>query len=477
MNKQTISKTLISLLTLLLIMSCIKVKDYRTGEEPGENSPYSAYTYPFKDEVQNVTAEIIIRSNKTIDPSKMIAEIPYLKYNKSCLVMLTQDDCKHMAYSCTWAAINGKPLSNQYFYDAAQLADGDLPPDTYNLDKTLGSTDGAGNEVRFHFTTTLSPEWNWMDAETEVHKGLTSNYFRFFMKSGLVWDNVKEIVNYGNGISLHDVNTEDANNPGNISQHYAISQDIILEKLSGRGCKMLAEPNGNKNYISAAQTYNPIQTMTAQEGAIPLQPFQVTNDLKKAVLSRAFYQPEDLKKEIEKQASIDKEKRTAVYVGVHGTDASWANILLWLNNTYGKDGDDSVWFPSQEEYYEYNYYRTHGSSHIEKIDENTLKLIVNLPSEPYFYYPSVTVNMKGISLEQVTSITSNEAVTGLSYQKHENGIMLNIDCRKYLLAHATHFVERYEKDKSNHSNKADALYFINMLKDSPNKTELLKRIK
>ena len=149
-----------------------------------------------------------------------------------------------------------------------------------------------------------------------------------------------------------------------------------------------------------------------------------------------------------------------------------------INDNYGKDGDDSMWFPSQEEYYEYNYYRTHGAApQIEVIDETTLKLTVDLPSGQYFYYPSVTVNLTGLKKQDIVSIETDNAVSGLSYADFEDKLMLNIDCRKYLTEHATHFVEQYENDKSNASNKADALYFVNMLKDSQKKTELLNRIK
>ena len=95
--------------------------------------------------------------------------------------MLTQDDCQHAAFSCTWAAIHGKPLSKEYFYDLTHLQTGDLPPDMYVLGKTLGSTDGAGNEIRFSFTTTLAPEWEFMDAKTSINKGFSENYYRFFL--------------------------------------------------------------------------------------------------------------------------------------------------------------------------------------------------------------------------------------------------------------------------------------------------------
>jgi hypothetical protein len=54
--------------------------------------------------------------------------------------------------------------------------------------------------------------------------------------------------------------------------------------------------------------------------------------------------------------------------------------------------------------------------------------------------------------------------------------MLNIDCRKYLAEHAENFVKRYEANPTDVSAKADANYFVNMLKDSDKKTELKKRI-
>ena len=108
-------------------------------------------------------------------------------------------------------------------------------------------------------------------------------------------------------------------------------------------------------------------------------------------------------------------------------------------------------------------------------DEQTIKLTVHLPGQEYFYHPSVTVNLSGVKKEDIKHISSNDEVTGLSYANYENGIMLNIDCRKYLAEHAENFVKRYEANPTNASAKADANYFVNMLKDSDKKTELKKR--
>lgn len=485
-------KITLIIFTILSLVSCIKEIDLYEKNE--ENDKVLSYLYPFAKETQNTTAEIIFQTSEKVQVNRINVNIPFLKYNKSWLCMLTQDDCKHSAYCRTWAVINGKPISNstpyptptadnlndkhELFYDAEHLLKGDLPPTVIPAGKTLGYTDGTGKEVRYAFTTTLSPEEEWMNLKSEVNLGFSRNYNRFYMKTGLIWNNVIEMLNFGTGIAFHDVKAYHVNDPADILEHYTIAQDSILKKLSGRGMKMLAEPNGNKSYITAALQYPEIKTITAQEGTVKLYPFQVTDDQHKSLINREFYNNiANIKETIAAQMKLPKEKREAIHIGVHDTDNTWIDFLRWLNNSYGKDGDDSVWFPSQEEYYEYNYYRIHGTTRIEQIDDKTFKLTVTLPSEQYFYYPSVTVNLKGLSIQNISSVNSDDAVTGLSYGNYEDGIMLNIDCRKFLVEHATHYVEQYEKNKSNKSNKADARYFVNMLKESDKKKELSNRIK
>ena len=460
----------------LFTSSCIKEIDLSRGNLI-EDKP--VYLYPFQNEGENVKTEILIKTRTPLSDRNLHATIPYLKYNKSWLFMLTQDDCKQVAFSCTWAAINGKPLTNKYFYNAGHLLWGDLPPDIWYLGKTLGSTNGAGNEVRFAPTTTLAPDQTWMNEKSESLLHYQKNVSRFGVKKGLVWNNVREMLNYGWGIAFHNLVVNNEKDVNVLIKQYPNAQDSILKHLNGRGCKTLAEPDGNKAYVTAALEYPPIQTMVAQAGTVKLYPFKVTDDLHNVLIERWFNDsPNYFKPLIEEQLQKPKEERMAIYIGVHGTDSGWVNFLLWLNDNYGKDGDDSMWFPSQEEYYEYNYYRTHGAApQIEVIDETTLKLTVDLPSGQYFYYPSVTVNLTGLKKQDIVSIETDNAVSGLSYADFEDKLMLNIDCRKYLTEHATHFVEQYENDKSNASNKADALYFVNMLKDSQKKTELLNRIK
>ncbi len=468
-------------LSLLSLVSCIDKDVYEGVNEDELGKYYVKYLYPYGNEVQNAVAEINIVLNSESNVNLLKTEIPPLKFNKSWLFMLTQDDCMHVAYSATWAAINGKPLSNNYYYNSEQLAAGDLPPDCFTYDRTLGSTDGAGNEVRFAFTTTLSPEWDWMEGDVFVNLGYTGNFIRFKKKDILTWNNISEMLAYGTGIAFHDVNTKSVENLDSLLKHFAISQRITLDKLSGRGIKALAEPSGKYNYLKAAFDYPPIRIMTAQgtQAGGPvvehLFPFKLDTDLEKVVLKRTFYNNMiDISVNIENELKKVKEDREAIHVGIHGTGVIFSQFLVWLNDRYGKDGNDSVWFPSLEEYYEYNYYRVNSTTEHE-INGDTIKLRISLPSEQYFYYPSITVNLRGITYDQIRQILSNDAVTGLSYAEYDGGVMLNIDCRRYLYEHAVHFVDKYRKS-STISNRNDAIYFVEKLKESPKKDELRKKI-
>ena len=466
------------LLLVFAIGSCVKFpsnEEIRRRNLPAQIVE-DTYLYPFDRELSSAVANVVVYLKEPIDINSLNIDIPHLKYNKSWLFMLTQDDCKQAAFSETWAAINGAPISREYYYDYIHLINSDLPPDSYTLGKTLGSTDGAGNEVRFTYTTTLSPQWEFMFAKPDVNQGFKGNFFRFFMKSGLIWDNVREILNYGNGIAFHDVMTSHEDIIDSIRINYEKSQKIIIDNLSGRGCKVLAEPNGNKTYVQAAMDYYAIQAMTAQSGTIVLYPFTTDLSSQKHLINRVIYENDLLvRDDIINNLMLPVEERSAIHVGIHGTGELWVQNMLWINDQYGKDGDDSVWFTSFEEYFEYNFYRANAIVS-KKIEGNRLTISVNLPSGYYFYFPSITFNVKGLNVGNVLSVDADDVVTGLSYGDFNGDLMVNIDCRKFLKEHATVFVERYERDKSTRL-KRDAQYFVSKLKETDEKRALMERIK
>ncbi len=500
---------------VLITGSCIKMPKYDPSDQQEENNGGSGnnnevgvdsvYMYPFGSGIQIVNADIYL-TVPGAPAEDVSASVPPLKYNKQWLFLLTQDDCKHAAFSCTWAAINGRPLSDRYYYDIAHLEAGDIPPDAYYLGKTLGSTDGAGNEVRFTFSTTISPEWSWMDAETNVKKGFIENFYRFYMKSGLTWANIRYMLNYGTGIGFHDMNTKDVNNTDTLVKHYRIAQSITKQKLGGRGVKFLAEPNGNKTYITAARIYDSLQIYTASSGAEVIYPYNVSGDITGKLVNRNFYNTEnDIKSDVAKIMAMPLESRPALSMGIHGTNGAFASFLMWINDNFGKNGDDSVWFTSLEEYYEYIYFRSHAAitkSVSTNLNSVTYHFSITLPVGRSFFFPSFTLNINGLSAEQIesvltdpsVSVSASESVKGLSLARYtapsagqEPGkqcVMLNIDCSRYLPEMAEHFTVVYEKSVLNKDLDAalvkaaydDALYFTGKLKYSSVKSSLLQRL-
>lgn len=470
----------------LLTSSCISQPPYNTKpkDDTTEDTTPSedTYLYPFASEVHNPQAIITLETDGTKEISLDDFEIPYLKYNKSILVMLTQDDCRQDSYCRTWAKFNGQPVSDsqdKYYFTSDQLKAGDLHPSTIGASTPLLTTDGTGKDIRLAFSTTLLPENSSMKKYPDVKKGYTRDYYRFFMQASLNWHDVADILNYGNGIAFHDVSATDVNDATDILTHLKMAQDSALKYLNGRGIKFLAEPNGNKNYLNAAYQYPMIKLTTAQNGNLTtLYPFQITKDLINTTIKRIFFDdPNQAKSYILSQVALPKEQREAIYFGIHGVNNEWLSLFSWIDQTYGKDGDDSLWMPSQEEYYEYLYYKFNSKIKIEKQSQTNYTITIDIPTQDYFYFPSITLNIKDLKKSNIKSISTNTVINGFSYGDYDQGIMMNIDCRNSLVSHATHFVEVYEKEKDNISKKNDATYFVNLIKDSPDKTSLLQRIR
>lgn len=267
-------------------------------------------------------------------------------------------------------------------------------------------------------------------------RGFTENYYRFFMRAGLMWDDVIEMLNYGVGIAFHDVNTLSVDgarlDPWRTSSPRSGS---LLRAASRTRLQDADATNGNKAYVAAAERYDPIQTIFLQSGGEKLRPFAVNGDLLRTRIERGLWLPAAIPAVIEAQMARPVEEREAVNIGVHGTDRSWSEMLLWLNNTYGRDGEDCLWMPAAEEYFEYNYLRHHAVVNAQAT-ENTLTLTVEMPGGLYFYYPSLTINLLGVDPGALPRpVGGGETVTGLSWGRGRTAddgaeaLMVNFDCR------------------------------------------------
>lgn len=393
---------------------------------------------------------------------------PQLKYNKKFAYSYTFDDCTVMAYSRGFCLINKKWQDNERFFHVGQVkTTGSYP------EKTLGYTDGCGNERRFTFGIAIWPEMsnNNIDDFMNPTGHKADKYYPY-----LVWKDLVPMLEFGNEIYFHDVNFTGDGSVNDIIRGFQSSQKITKETL-GRKMKVLARPGGNNAYIVAARQYDDIVLM-ATEGKTDIgSPLNITFDnhidLKNVAQYRRFVETTPSLEQL--MPEIDSKALSGTYAWVHDFSHGPENfqyvldLFAKLNDEYGKDGSDCIWFATLDEVYEYNYFR--NNCIIEKsISDNILTLKFACPSSDLpnelMFHRDFSIILKGTVPLSTADISIGKNVYGLSLARQNTGDwLINIDCNKSLLDKSERYTSIYEKERSV-SAKEDALYFVNQLNDN-----------
>ena len=405
-----------------------------------------------------------------VDAEDIRVSFPPLKYNKRFVYSYTFDDCTIAAYSRGFSLVNKKWMDAEFFFHVGQAKTGG-----YLSAKTLGYTDGCGNEHRFAFGLAIWPDISngYIDNLMNPTGKEIGKYYPY-----AVWKDVVPLIDFGGDIYFHDVKTSDEDTVEAILEGMKSSQEIT-RKMLGRKMKILARANGNDRYCEAGRLYEDIVFMTAggyTAGSFPLYvTFDADIDLKNQVQFRRYVEstPDvaQLWPLIESAASSDR------YMWVH--DFSHGpkefqyvlDLLTKINDECGKDGADNVWFATLDEVYEYDYLRKNCL--IEKeVADNMLTLrfscsLSGLPDE-FMFHRDFSVMLEGDGLLFDANVSSGNNVYGLSYGKGKDNVwLMNIDCNRSLLDKAERYVAAYEKSRDS-SDKEDASYFVNLLKKELN---------
>ena len=428
------------------------------------------YIKPYSEKI-----ELDIASTDSIDPGSVAISFPVLKYDKKMLVSLTTDDANTSSFCRVWAGINGRPVSNS-FYHANQLDAGDIPDSIVDttLEKTLGYTDGCGNERRFTHGVAVWPHCQnggrvMMDTESPVDP--TANNTYRFMSPYLQWIDVKMMLKYGCSIYYHNIGTEIFGSDSVVNNVIAgLEADCTrsIERV-GRGIKVLARPDGNNVFVTAAsQSPHILMSVAESSPAENIIPSSLPN-LYNAVGLRFFpvasgsnTEQDAVKSQFITEYAKAKDQRKWFHFCCHTATLDWVNLLVWFNDNYGKDGSDDIWFTTIDEYYEYDYIRK--NTIIKKtINGSTLHLSIYLPKGQYFYYPDFTLLLDGVT--QVGSIVTDDKVKGISYAIKDGKLMLNVNASAKLVELAEEFTAKYESTRQDVW-KNDALYVVAQLKEA-----------
>ena len=421
--------------------------------------------------------EIDITCASAVDAGDVTVEFPALKYDKDTLVSFTTDDANVSSFCRVWAGINGRPVSNK-FYHANQLEAGDIPASIVDttLDKTLGYTDGCGNERRFTHGVAIWPYCqangtNMMDSTNPVDPS-ASNLYRF-MTPYLQWPDVAMMLKHGCSVYYHNIGTEIFGPDTDVNNVIAGLKADCQRSIDrvGRGMKVLARPDGNNVFIEAANGSDQVLMPVAENSpAVDIFPFSIDTLFKK-VGSRFFpnatgdtTEQDSVKSQFSTEIAKARESRKWFHFCCHTATLDWVNLLVWFNDNHGKDGDDSIWFATVDEVYE--YYHARANSVIRKsATGNRLHLTIYLPKGQYFYYPDFTLLLSGGNITGATSVEGSNEVTGLSMAVKNDKLMLNASANPRHVELAEEFTSKYETG-GQAIHKTDALYFVGLLKES-----------
>lgn len=413
-----------------------------------------------------------------VEVSDISVSFPVLKYNKDFVYSYTFDDDVVQAYGKAFCTINKKWVDDENHYHVGQNTTTGTTPS-----KTLGYTDGCGNEKRFNFGVAIWPDM-YNDQIDNFMAPTEHRADRFYPY--LVWKDIVPLLDFGNDIYLHDVapSYDDSNIDGVVIGLKACNQET--KNRIGRKMKILARPNGNNVYIAAGRQYEDIVFMAVENNTDMGVPsniyFDTDQNLKKVTQYRRYI--ESMPTVAQLMPDIDAKASSGTYAWIHDFSHGPANfqyildLFTTINNKYGKDGEDDVWFATLDEVYEYNYLKRNCII-TPTISGNVLTLKIACPStelpDEFIFHRDFSILLKGVTLQSNTSISSGKNVYGLSYAKQDDDSwLINVNCNKSLLDKATRYTDAYEKDKSS-STKEDALYFINQLKESY-KTDAMKNL-
>lgn len=391
----------------------------------------------------------------TVD--EVMVRMPSLKYDKKFAFSWTTDDALLCVYSLMHKYINKKYIDDEYNYH-----DGMTPTTGMTPTRVLCSTDGCGNDVRFR----LDSGWVSYSGKMsdEIHGDSWPYVYIRWSELVTFLDFFNTAMNHGGGDQTKPV------------ESIEMCGNRLFEK-TGYFPFLLLVPGGTTGYREVAETLDYIYHVH-QKNNLNYSTDSITKDsfkLKTGLLARRTYDTltfEQLCDHVNKEAT--REDHPYIYLGGHrvsdgGGQIEWTTavkpFLDYLHDTYGKGGNDMMWFAGPEEVYEYLFTRVFSIINTSVVDGNLIidAKIAKLPFFKKFEYSLML--SKTDSFEAVPTITVDRPVTKISAAvREQNNILVNVNYNHNIKNLAEKYTAKYEASGAE-TDREDGLYFAGMLSD------------
>ncbi len=421
-----------------------------------------------------ITFEVTVPTG--VDASAVSLEFPKLKYNKKVTVSWINDD-SYSIWNNIFCLVNKKWVDDAQmsYFDTSDKkkfyphhnwtfnSNGTIYRKTtgYIPSKFLEYTDGAG--IKYRFASTVASWWNFL-GERNADAGI-------LIESNSAKE-TRLMADFGFTVAFHDVCNKRV---GKAEFDSCISIDSArFSSLIDRVPKIMVEPNNWHEYIDYSKNNNSIQMIMAQSGDPRIKtvyPFnsEFTLDKTDITVQRIFAYGtgtkyiDELIAKVQTQHDSDEATRTWIIGSVHRctkeTDSAFFNEI---ERRFGATGDDSVWFPSIDEFFEY-WYSKKNTTFKKEVEGQKIRFTLDISEAESFYFHSISVLLNGISKIDGVNVTSGDNVFGTSFGINDNKLLVNLNFNESLPERAERYVSIYKKEKTIGAYE-DAIYFISQLK-------------
>lgn len=423
--------------------------------------------------------EFDITLPSSVNKEAISLEIPPLKYNKKMVFSYITDD-SYSIYQYIFSLINKRMVVKKFGTDAGAVyawhlgMQGNPKYDSYIKEPYYPEhpaqcTDGAG--VKHRYATTVSV---WADKLKDQYIGQDVTMYWPWMSE----KEFKLFHDFGFMCAYHDLIGYEKDKVNTQEEYDKCVEDsaALFKEYVGIVPKLMVEPNGDHKYIDFSQKNDIIQVITAQTGDNRIQlvyPFKNDFSLGKSdvAIKRIFaygtndeYKGDLLDILSTFNSTSDKSSIYWLIGSAHRSDYWESELITKIHERYGDIGNDSLWFPTLDEFFEYWYMRVNTLS-VKTITDTGVHYKMYVPKGVNFFFRDLSVLVSGISsLEEGVSVISGDNVHGTSYAVNDGKLLINLDFNPLLMERVDKYVEAFEADYNKEYAYDDAYYFVQMLK-------------
>lgn len=386
------------------------------------------------------------------DGSGISARVAPLMYDKKFAFSFRVDGSYVNGWSRIYSLFRGKWIDDEEFLHYA------LPHTSgYQPDHMLCITDGCGNDRIFTFTESINPSvWNQYNPYGIIH-----DESRSYQNPFICWDEIQTLVDMGNGLAFHSIDTTRFNeeSPSEIAEGF--KQDYLRTRNEvGYRMKVLSVPLLKPAYNTAGQICDLVRVISTN--APDAEMLDLYSD--KSMAGRSFYSGaaddtvEDVLGALEAESVSANPKLVSMFT--HRPGHRYMDMFETIYKKYGKAGSDDIWVASFDEIFEYMERRC--TAEITSYVKDGYKyFVVEVPYDSEFNFNELSFIVEGASAP--AEFVSNNLYGFTSALRRDGTVLVNCTFTDKYLKAAYKYLEKYE-DLGFSDDKLDAEYLMSLVR-------------